>query len=83
MSEALRARVQSLFVQATEILEDAHETAILGQSHRRSLKDWEAYATALEEAAQALAAVAAAILSINIDGHAAPSRALTKRTDSG
>ncbi len=58
MDKDRRALVQRLFAMATELLEDAHETAVRGQSHKASPKQLALCAQDLDQTAQALATFA-------------------------
>ena len=62
MDRDQRDLVQRLFVTATIILEDAHQIAIAGQSHKRASKGYAACADRLRNSALDLRAVTDSVL---------------------
>jgi len=71
--------VRRLFVAATIILEDAHEFAIAGQSHKRRAEGYAACAGRLRNTARDLSAVADSVVAVLRQNRELPPRNTKKR----
>lgn len=69
MDKDHRELVQRLFTRATEILEDAAETAVAGQAATRPVKKYACYANTLIAAADELDSVARLIKALTVERH--------------